>query len=94
MYYLTDNYRRLHITSVLSKVAERLIANQFSKFVQQHFGMNQWAYRKGRGAKDLLCFLIASWVLNICSQKKIGVYTSDIVGAFDRVFSAFLGVGV
>ena len=34
--------------------------------------------------------LIMSWILGICSDKKIGAYLSDITGAFDRVFKIYL----
>ena len=87
-YFLPGNYRGLHITSLLSKVAERLIAHTLSPFLQHHgYGERQWAYRKGRGAKDLICYIMLTWILAICSGESIGVYLSDISGAFDQVYS-------
>jgi len=34
--------------------------------------------------------LMLSWILAVCSNKKIGAYLSDISGAFDRVFKIYL----
>ena len=34
--------------------------------------------------------LMLSWILAVCSGKKIGAYLSDISGAFDRVFKLYL----
>ena len=60
-YFDPGNYRGLHITSILSKVAERLIAHSLSPFFQQvAFGANQWAYRRGCGSKDLLFYMFCS----------------------------------
>ena len=45
--------------------------------------------------------LVMSWILAICTGKKVGAYLSDISGAFDRVFKPYMlaklhacGVGV
>ena len=38
----------------------------------------------------MVTVLILSWILCICSGKKIAAYLSDITGAFDRVFKDFL----
>ena len=85
------NYRGVHLTSVLSKVAERLIGCRLVPFLQRNmFGDNQWAFRPGLGCKDLVTMLVMSWILGICSGKKIGAFLSDITGAFDRVFKIYL----
>jgi hypothetical protein len=34
--------------------------------------------------------LIMSWILAICTGKKVGAYLSDISGAFDRVFKPYM----
>ena len=43
--------------------------------------------------------LMLSWILAVCTGKKVGAYLSDISGAFDRVYKPYLlaklqGVGV
>ena len=69
-------------------MTERLIAHSLAPFLARNaYGTNQWAYRRKCGSKDLLCFLQCSWILAICREKQIGVYFSDIEGAFDRVFA-------
>ena len=54
------------------------------------FGINQWAYRKRHSARDLATLCTCKWIWAICSGQKVGVYLSDISGAFDRVFKQFL----
>ena len=84
-------YRGVHLTTVLSKVAEKMIALQLTPFLQrQAFGSNQWAFSTGLSARDLVSMLIMSWLLAICTGKKIGAYLSDISGAFDRVFEPYI----
>jgi len=49
------------------------------------FGNAQWAFRKKSSARDLVTMCLANWVLLICKGFKVGVYLSDISGAFDKV---------
>ena len=85
------NYRGVHLTSVLSKVAERMIGSRLVPMLQQNaFGSDQWAFSKGLGAKDLVTMLVMTFVLAVCSGQKIGGYLSDITGAFDRVSKCYL----
>ena len=52
------NYRQMSITSVLSKVFERLVSIRFGRFVERSgvLPTTQFAYRKGLGTCDaLLC---------------------------------------
>ena len=85
--YDARNYRGIHLTSQLSKAAERVLA---SLFVQQlirisAFGYNQFAYMPERGARDALAHLVATWISLFGRKRKIGVYCSDVSGAFDKV---------
>ena len=89
--FSAGNYRGIHLTSVLSKVAERVIGARLTPFLQNNaFGDNQWAFSKGLGSKDLVTMLMMTWILAICSGQKIGAYLSDITGAFDRVFKIYM----
>ena len=85
--FLPTNYRGLHLTAVLSKVAERVIKIPFGKYIEaiDGFGAAQWAFRKKRGCADLVLLLMCSWLLSFQLRRKIGVFLSDISGAFDRV---------
>jgi len=82
--FLAGNYRGVHLTNVLSKVAERVIGSTLVPFLANNaFGDNQLAFRKRLGCKDLVTMLVMSWILGICSGHKVGAYLGDISGAFD-----------
>ena len=85
--YDSTNYRGLHLTPVISKVIERILACALLPFLMdtKAFGHTQWAFQKGVGCKDLITVLICRWLLGFQNHEKIGVYLSDISGAFDRV---------
>ena len=72
-------------------MAEEMVALQLTPFLQRKaFGANQWAFSTGLSARDLITMLIMSWILAICTGKKVGAYLSDISGAFDRVFKPYM----
>jgi len=86
-----DNYRGIHLTPILSKVAERLVGVHLVPFLQvTAFGDNQWAFSKGLSSRDLVTMLMMSFVLAVCMGKKIGGFLGDISGAFDRVCKEYL----
>ena len=85
------NYRGVHLTTILSKVAEKMIGIHLTPMLQRSaFGNNQWAFTSGLSARDLITMLMMSWILAVCHCKKIGAFLSDISGAFDRVFKPYL----
>ena len=89
--YDPRNYRGVHLTCTMSKVAERVIGSPLVAYLEQHgFAKNQWAYRKQCNSRDLVLMFVTSSVLAICSGYKVAVYLSDIAGAFDRVFKDYL----
>ena len=51
----------------------------------RRFGCNQFAYLTGRGARHALAILAITWTRASAAGQKIGVYCSDVAGAFDRV---------
>ena len=82
----SGNYRGVYLTSIVSKVVERVFAEPLVPFLEaKGFGDAQWAFRKGSSAKDLVTLLVAKWTLLFCQGFKIGLYLSDISGAFDKV---------
>ncbi len=87
-----QNYRGIHLTCVLSKVIERLIGVTAVTFLDrtEAFGKNQWAFRPKRSCRDLTTLLICTWILSFKSKKKVGLFLSDISGAFDKVDSDIL----
>ena len=90
--YDPNHYRGVHITSILSKVAERIIGGPLLRFFETAncYGKHQWAYRKHRSSSDLITLLVCSWLFSFCSGNCIGAFLSDISGAFDRVFTPFM----
>ena len=86
-----NNYRGVHLTTILSKVAERLIGAQLTSHLQKYaFGSTQWAFTPGLSSRDLVTMLVMSWILFICTGYKVGGYLGDISGAFDRVCTEIL----
>jgi len=89
--FVPGNYRGIHLTTILSKVAEKLIGMHFVPFLQRTaFGPNQWAFTPQLSARDLVTMLMMSFILAVCQGKKIGGFLSDISGAFDRVSKEIL----
>ena len=81
------NYRGIHLTAQLSKVVERLLKSLYYPYLTNSlaFGPHQFAYTTGRGARDALALLALTWLSALAIGRKIGVYCSDVSGAFDRV---------
>jgi hypothetical protein len=89
--FQAGNYRGVHLTSILSKIAEKVIGRRLITFLQSgKFGPNQWAFTPGLSSRDLVTALMMSWILAACTGKKIVGYLSDITGAFDRVCKEYL----
>ena len=62
--YDPGNYSGIHLTSQISKVAERTIAALFVPQLIHNgaFGRNQFAYMLERGARDALAQLVLPWI--------------------------------
>ena len=84
---LGKNYRGVHLTPQLPKVVERAIATLFVPWMEANgaFGPHQYAYTKGMGYKDTLAVNVCNWILLLELGFLVGVYCSDVSGAFDRV---------
>ena len=90
--FLASNYRGIHLTSQISKVAERVLAELFVPELEAKccFGPNQFAYSKGKGARDAIALLVLQWIRGWSAKKIWAMYCSDVSGAFDKVSSALL----
>ena len=89
--YDPNNYRGIHLTSQLSKVIERILRRIFLPVLESRaFGTQQFAYRSGRGARDAVAFYVLSWISAFNRGDKVGLYASDVLGAFDKVSSDLL----
>ena len=80
------------MTPQLSKVMERLIGSLFLPFLEVTcaYGPNQFAYTRNRGLRDALALNVIQWLLAINKGYRVGLYCSDVSGAFDRVSRARL----
>ena len=88
-----DNYRGVHLTAQLSKVVERVVGKLFLGKLQRDgaFGDRQFAYSVGRGHRDALALSVLSWLQSLECGYLVGLYCSDVSGAFDRVSEIRLG---
>ena len=88
---MPGNYKGVHLTNALSKIMERAIGTFLSPFFDKlGYGIDQWAFRRGRACRDLIALLISRWISALDSGFKITLYLSDILGAFDNVDKEFL----
>ena len=84
--FTPGNYRGVHLTTILSKTAEKMVGAHLVPYLQRKaFGENQWAFTPKLSSRDLVSMLMLSFILAVCTGKKIGCFLSDISGAFDRV---------
>ena len=62
----------------------------FPPLIERAFTEIRFAYRPKRGARDAALLYVATWLSMLNDTKKIGVYCSDVSGAFDKVSAARL----
>ena len=79
-------YRGVHLTPQLSKVVERCFAPHLLNFFFEANPLreNQFAYTKGRGHRDAEAYLLCSCLWLLESGYQVGLYLSDLSGAFDK----------
>ena len=89
---LPGMYRGIHVTAHAAKAVERAILHELHKVIDTDvaFGLSQFAYRRGTGAKDVLALVFLDWISGIDRGRCFAVYCGDVAGAFDRVSSFFL----
>ena len=82
-----NNYRGIHLTPQLSKIVERILGGLFLPYLEsiETCGPNQFAYRRERGLRDALAFNVMSWIFMFHLGQRVGLYCSDVSGAFDGV---------
>ncbi len=87
------NYRGVHLTSQVSKACERILSDLFQPHFEKAglYGPRQFAYMKGRGHRDALLLNVLQWLLWLELGNIVGLYCSDVSGAFDRVCKELLG---
>ena len=87
-----NNYRGIHLTPVLSKAAERVLGDVLVAYFEGSgaYGETQFAFRKQHSVNDVVALFVAECLLAWHSGKKLGLYLSDISGAFDKVSTDIL----
>ena len=85
--YDAGNYRGVHLTPQISKVAERMLLVSVQQVIEDQclFGENQFAYTKGKGSRDALAMLVMTWIASLNKNRKVAIFCSDVKGAFDHV---------
>lgn len=83
-----SNYRPIAITSILSKVMERVINTRLLAYLEENQLINdrQYGFRHGRSTGDLLAYLTHRWAAAIESKGEALALSLDIAKAFDRVW--------
>ena len=71
----------------LSKVVERAVGSLVLPWLEstEAYGPHQYAYARGKSYKDVLAVNVCSWILLMEQGLAVGLYCSDVKGAFDKV---------
>ena len=86
------NYRPISITSILSKMYERMLSVRLGEFVECNgvLPTTQFAYRKGLGTCDALLSVSHTLQSALESAQKARIVQIDFSAAFDRVDQGIL----
>jgi len=75
-----DNYRSINILPIISKIFERLVADQFEIYCMKFFHPILSGFRKNYGCSDLLNKLLSDWKISLDKNEVISI---DLSKAFD-----------
>ena len=78
-----SNYRPISILPSLSKVFEKLLANQINTFFEHKFSKYLCGFRKHHSTQHALMKLLQKWQSCLDSRGKIGTILMDLSKAFD-----------
>ena len=78
-----SNYRPINLLPVISKVFERLLANQLNDHLESSFSKLLCGFRKGHSTQHAILNLIRSWETAIADKQKVGAVLIDLSKAFD-----------
>ena len=84
---LPSSYRGITLTSMLSKVLEKVVYNQVNTFLNDTHALNeqQYGFRKGRSCVDLLTATVDDWLLARDRKLTAAIVFLDLSKAFDNV---------
>ena len=80
------NYRPVSLLPIVSKVMEGIANRQIVNFLEAHHLLSdqQFGFRRGLGAADLLARLQHEWSLALAQSGEVHILAADIAGAFDK----------
>ena len=77
------DYRPISILPTISKVFEKAMANQLSKFFESKFSDILCGFRKGHSTQHALVVLLRSWQKSLDEGKIVGTVLMDLSKAYD-----------
>ena len=80
-----ENYRSVNILTSLSKVFERILADQFLEFFENILSPFLSAYRKGYSCQHVLLQLTEFWRKALDQGEAVGTIAMDLSKAFDSM---------
>ena len=80
-----ENYRSVNILTVISKVFERIISDQLTKYFTEILSNRLSAYRKGYSCQQVILHLTEFWRSALDDNKYVGTISTDLSKAFDRM---------
>ena len=77
------NYRPVSILPALSKIFERILADQMTEFLNDIFSPSLSAFRKGISCQSILLKMMEDWRKALDDRKYVGAVLMDLSKAFD-----------
>ena len=82
---LKENYRPISILPNLSKIFERLLSNQISKYFEPILSKFQCGFRKNFSAQHCLMLILEKWKASLDNGDVFGALLTDLSKAFDCI---------
>ena len=80
-----ENYRSVNLLPVLSKVFERILADQIMDFFKTILSPHISAYRKGYSCQHVIIKLTEFWRSALDNNECVGTLSTDLSKAFDKM---------
>ena len=77
------NYRPVSILPIISKIFEKVLAEQLSEYFKDHFHSNLCAFRKHHGCQTTLLRLLEDWKESLDKSQYTAAILMDLSKAFD-----------
>ena len=80
---IESNYRPVSILSNISKIYERCLYSQISKFFEEKLSDYQYGFRKGFNTQHCVIVMIEKWRKSLDKRESFGALLTDLSKAFD-----------